>query len=70
MDQDADKIASLQAGRSPIYEPGLEDLLTRNTAAGRLQFTTDVHEAVAWGEVIFLCVGTPRGPKEGPTSAP
>ncbi len=65
MDQDADKITMLQAGRSPIYEPGLEELLARNAAAGRLRFTTDVHEAVAWGDVIFLCVGTPRGPKGG-----
>jgi UDPglucose 6-dehydrogenase len=62
MDQDTAKIAALRNGRMPIHEPGLEEVVARNVAAGRLRFTTDAREAVAWGEVIFLCVGTPCAP--------
>src|SRR5688572_9475029 len=59
VDVDAAKIARLSAGEIPIYEPGLEQLISRNTQAGRLRFTTDVSTAVDEGLVIFLAVGTP-----------
>jgi UDPglucose 6-dehydrogenase len=62
VDVDADKIARLNAGEIPIYEPGLDQIVTKNKAAGRLQFTTDVRAAVEQSLVIFLAVGTP--PKE------
>jgi UDPglucose 6-dehydrogenase len=59
VDVDAEKIARLCAGEIPIYEPGLEQLVTRNMQAGRLRFTTDLKSAVDEGLVIFLAVGTP-----------
>ncbi len=59
VDVDREKIARLCAGEIPIYEPGLEPLVRRNTRAGRLRFTTDPDEAVAHGEVLFIAVGTP-----------
>jgi len=52
-----DKIDALNDGRVPIYEPGLDDVVAR--ARERLSFTTDVHEAVAGAEFLFVCVGTP-----------
>ena len=58
-DIDADKIARLQAGEVPIYEPGLEDYIQRNAEAGRLEFTTDVQKAVDHGLFQFIAVGTP-----------
>jgi len=58
-DVDADKIASLRDGVSPIYEPGLEELLARHASNGRLRFTTDLQETVAFGLVQFIAVGTP-----------
>jgi UDPglucose 6-dehydrogenase len=58
-DKDAEKIAGLNRGEIPIYEPGLEDLLSRNARSGRLSFTTDVSEAVRSSLVIFIAVGTP-----------
>ncbi len=61
LDVDAGKIALLQGGGVPIHEPGLEPLIQRNAAAGRLQFTTDTDAAVLHGTVIFLAVGTPPG---------
>jgi UDPglucose 6-dehydrogenase len=60
-DIDADKVARLNAGEIPIYEPGLEPLVERNLREGRLSFTTDVGSAAAEGEVIFIAVGTPPG---------
>jgi UDPglucose 6-dehydrogenase len=60
-DIDAGKIARLSRGELPIYEPGLEPLVERNLAEGRLRFTTDVEGAVRDAEVIFIAVGTPRG---------
>jgi UDPglucose 6-dehydrogenase len=60
-DVDADKVAALSRGEVPIYEPGLEPLLARNRASGRLAFTTDVAGAVANADVIFIAVGTPPG---------
>ena len=59
MDADQDKIENLKRGNIPIYEPGLEDLITTNASEGRLQFTTDLGEAVTFGEAIFIAVGTP-----------
>src|SRR5713101_7716740 len=59
VDVDSEKIALLSAGVMPIYEPGLEQLVTKNMQPGRLRFTTDVKEAVEQALVIFLAVGTP-----------
>ncbi|HEX8432308.1 MAG TPA: nucleotide sugar dehydrogenase, partial [Longimicrobium sp.] len=60
-DIDAEKIACLNRGEIPIYEPGLEPLVERNLREERLSFTTDVANAVAGAEVIFIAVGTPPG---------
>ena len=59
LDVDAAKIETLRRGQSPIYEPGLSEMIVRNAAAGRLAFTTDKLEAYRHAEVIFICVGTP-----------
>ncbi|MBS3786173.1 MAG: UDP-glucose/GDP-mannose dehydrogenase family protein [Gammaproteobacteria bacterium] len=59
VDVDAKKIERLNHGEIPIYEPGLELIVTRNHEAGRLQFTTDAASAVDHGEVQFIAVGTP-----------
>ena len=59
VDVDAEKVRLLLAGKSPIYEPGLEEMLRVNVSAGRLRFTTELPEGVAHGGIIFVCVGTP-----------
>jgi len=59
IDVDEAKVRALQAGEVPIHEPGLEELVRRNLAAGRLHFTTEAAEGVEHGEVIFIAVGTP-----------
>lgn len=59
VDKDEKKVARLQAGEIPIFEPGLEDLVQRNVKEGRLSFSTEVVEAIAWAKVIFIAVGTP-----------
>ena len=59
LDVDPKKIATLKAGGIPIYEPGLEDMVKRNVEAGRLSFTTDIEESVAFGQIQFIAVGTP-----------
>src|SRR5256885_12574478 len=59
VDIDSEKIARLSSGEMPIYEPGLEQLVTKNMQSGRLQFTTDIKQAVEQALVIFLAVGTP-----------
>jgi len=61
VDKDADKIARLSRGEIVIYEPGLEDIVRRNAAAGRLEFSTDVSAAVPRSLVVFIAVGTPQG---------
>lgn len=60
-DVNKSKIEMLRGGKIPIYEPGLEELVKRNVAAGRLHFTDNVEEAVAFGLVQFIAVGTPPG---------
>jgi UDPglucose 6-dehydrogenase len=65
VDKDATKIAQLKAGKLPIYEPGLEELVERNAAAGRLAFTTDLAAAVAGAEAVFIAVGTPSRRGDG-----
>ncbi|MEQ2910862.1 UDP-glucose dehydrogenase family protein [Butyricimonas faecihominis] len=59
VDVDKNKVQNLQNGIIPIYEPGLEELVRRNMAAGRLHFTTDVREVLDDVEVVFSAVGTP-----------
>jgi UDPglucose 6-dehydrogenase len=59
LDVDPQKIETLKQGGIPIYEPGLEDMVKRNVAAGRLSFTTDIAESVAFGDIQFIAVGTP-----------
>src|SRR5574342_860901 len=59
VDSQADKIRELQAGRMPIYEPGLEEMVARNVADGRLAFTTDLAAAVRRSVIVFITVGTP-----------
>src|SRR5688572_14880175 len=58
-DVDAGKIARLERGELPIFEPGLDALVARNVAGGRLRFTTDLDAAVSDVEVVFVAVGTP-----------
>ena len=65
VDRDADKIDCLLAGEIPIYEPGLEDLVERNMAAGRLSFTTDLAQAVPASDAVFIAVGTPSRRGDG-----
>jgi UDPglucose 6-dehydrogenase len=60
VDLDPSKIATLSSGRVPFFEPGLEGALQRALASGRLRFGTDADEAAAWGDVHFVCVGTPQ----------
>ncbi|MCX8005216.1 MAG: UDP-glucose/GDP-mannose dehydrogenase family protein, partial [Burkholderiaceae bacterium] len=59
LDVDASKVARLRAGEIPIHEPGLDQVVARGVAAGRLRFSTDYAEAVAHAAVIFIAVGTP-----------
>ncbi|HTY41507.1 MAG TPA: UDP-glucose/GDP-mannose dehydrogenase family protein [Thermoanaerobaculia bacterium] len=59
VDKDAEKIAALQAGRIPIYEPGLEAVVSRNERAGRLRFSTDLKSSIEDALAIFIAVGTP-----------
>ena len=59
LDVDEKKIEMLKRGESPIYEPGLTEMITRNVAAGRLHFTTQADQAYETAEAIFICVGTP-----------
>ncbi|MBN1489231.1 MAG: UDP-glucose/GDP-mannose dehydrogenase family protein [Phycisphaerae bacterium] len=69
LDVDAEKVERLSAGHCPIFEPGLEELITANLRAGRLRFTTDPAEAIRHGEVLFLAIGTPPLPDGKPNLA-
>ncbi|MEV7126601.1 UDP-glucose/GDP-mannose dehydrogenase family protein [Streptomyces sp. NPDC093260] len=60
VDSDAGKVAALRAGRAPFHEPRLAELVARHTASGRLRFTGSYEEAGAFGQVHFVCVGTPQ----------
>jgi UDPglucose 6-dehydrogenase len=59
VDNQPDKIAELRAGRMPIYEPGLEEMVARNVADGRLSFSTDLADGVRRSVIVFITVGTP-----------
>ncbi len=61
LDLDQKKIDLLNSGGVPIYEPGLEEMIARNRAAGRIQFSTDIEAAVAHGDIQYIAVGTPPG---------
>ena len=65
VDKAADKIAALNDGRMPIYEPGLDQLVAANVAAGRLKFTTELAPAVDGADAIFIAVGTPSRRGDG-----
>lgn len=65
VDKDAGKIDRLNQGIIPIYEPGLDDLVAKNTKAGRLIFTTSLAEAVKGADAVFIAVGTPPSPVDG-----
>ena len=65
VDKDPSKINRLCAGQVPIFEPGLEDLMAKNVAAGRLSFTLDLAEAVAGADAVFIAVGTPTRRGDG-----
>ncbi|MFN8710109.1 MAG: UDP-glucose dehydrogenase family protein [Planctomyces sp.] len=60
LDVDTEKVKLLNSGGIPIYEPGLEELVRRNAASGRLKFSTNYQEAVCGARCIFICVGTPQ----------
>jgi len=66
VDTDAEKIKMLNAGKMPIYEPGLEEMVHRSIDDSRIAFTTDLGHAVRSSEVIFIAVGTPPGPNGEP----
>ncbi len=61
VDVNEEKIKALVAGQIPIYEPGLENLVSNNYKAGRLKFTTKIHQALADSDICFIAVGTPMG---------
>ena len=65
VDVDRNKIDHLNAGGIPIYEPGLDDLVKRNVAAGRLAFTTDYDPAIGEADLVFIAVGTPTRRGDG-----
>ena len=65
VDKDARKITRLQGGEVPIYEPGLDQLMEKNVAAGRLSFTSDLAAAVDGAEAVFIAVGTPTRRGDG-----
>src|SRR6201747_2245174 len=65
VDKDGDKIAALRRGEIPIFEPGLDDLVSSNAKAGRLDFTTDLAAPVAEADAVFIAVGTPSRRGDG-----
>lgn len=62
VDNNADKVKLMQSGQSPIFEPGLSELMQSSMESGRLQFTTDLGAGVAHGDILFIAVGTPPLP--------
>src|SRR5204863_213842 len=66
VDKDEAKIAALQSGHIPIYEPGLEEIVAKNERAGRLTFTTDLKSSIERALAIFIAVGTPPNPDGSP----
>ena len=60
IDKDIAKVRRLKRGVMPIYEPGLEEIVKRNTAEKRLEFTTDLPKAVRAASIVFIAVGTPQ----------
>ena len=65
VDHDGDKITALNGGTMPIYESGLDDVVARNLASGRLHFQTDIAGAVAGADAVFIAVGTPERRGDG-----
>src|SRR3979490_2691997 len=65
VDKDADKIAALRRGEIPIFEPGLDALVSSNVKAGRLDFATDLKAPVAEADAVFIAVGTPSRRGDG-----
>ena len=65
LDVDEGKIAALEEGRIPIYEPGLDDLVLRNKKAGRLSFSTSFEEVISSADLVFIAVGTPTRRGDG-----
>lgn len=65
VDVNAERVEALNRGVVPIYEPGLDDMIARNSAAGRLTFTTDLEAALQDAEVVFIAVGTPSRRGDG-----
>src|SRR5215212_5140484 len=61
VDKDEGRVAELEEGRMPIYEPGLEELVVRETGQGRLSFSTDLEGTVRAADVVFIAVDTPQG---------
>src|SRR6478736_5824244 len=65
VDKDAAKIAALKAGKVPIFEPGLEDVIAANVKAGRLAFAEDMSDVVPRADAVFIAVGTPSRRGDG-----
>ena len=65
VDVDPRKVELLSSGRSPFFEPGLDEVLSRAVESGRLRFSTSLAEAAEFGDVHFVCVGTPQKPGSG-----
>ena len=70
VDKDPSKLEALQRGEIPIYEPGLDDLVRRNAASGRLQFSDSMKTAVAEADIVLLAVGTPTRPSDACSRSP
>ena len=60
VDKDINKINMLNSGTSPIYEPGLNEIIKKNFNVGRLIFTSNLKDAIKKSDIIFICVGTPN----------
>ena len=65
VDNDPDKIAALREGKIPIFEPGLDELVAKNVAAGRLEFSLELAEGIPDADAVFIAVGTPSPRRDG-----